>query len=461
MNPQVRRPSADGAAEFVSALEATSRGIRDPVAKLRFIRRSLSRYQTIDRCVQAIPIPALRSALYRWLSLEGLRHLLTNNPNGGPVSLTLGTRMALVFGRAAAVAAVLLLLLGVGAGVYQVTRPEAAPVVAAAGAPPPAEPEPTDLRSPGVAPVAVWLVEKGEGFELYSNGLRIDTTYATAGAPRQYRVFTAAGVLREPVETRPVGLLFHTSESDVWPLEATFNESLRGSSQRLLRYVQRNRLYHYVIDRFGRAFRVVDEDSKANHAGNGVWAHEDRVYLNLNHAFLGISFETRWEGGRALPITQAQFGAGRSLSDYLRQRYEIAPELCVTHGLTSINPRKHLIGHHMDWSRGFPFEAFGLPDQYRRVAPSVALFGFGYDDDFLKILGEPWLGVREAEGVLQQEAAQRGLTVEEIRRQRQDLYHRWLSDQARDEAARAATGGDSRTTATGRAGTTSGRADGG
>jgi hypothetical protein len=115
----------------------------------------------------------------------------------------------------------------------------------------------------------------------------------------------------------------------------------------------------------------------------------------------------------------------------------------------------------MDWSRGFPFEAFGLPDQYRRPAPSVALFGFGYDDDFLKILGEPWRGVRDAENLLLQEAAQRGVTVEGIRRERQDLYHRWLSEQARDEGARASTGGESQTTATGRAGTTSGRADGG
>jgi hypothetical protein len=457
MTWQVRRPHPDGAQEFVSALEATSRGIRDPVAKLRFIRRSLSRYQTLDRIVQSVPFPALRVALYRWLSLEGLRHLLTSNPNGAPIPLTVGTRVSLAMGRVGAVAAVLLLLVGIGTGVYQLTRPGAAPVVSAAGTPTaPEAPPPPDIQPPGVAPTGVWMVEKGEGFELYSNGLRIDTTYTTPGTPRQYRVFTSAGALRDGVETRPVGLLFHTSESDVWPLEANFNESLRGSSQRLLRYVQRNRLYHYVIDRFGRTFRVVDEESKANHAGNGVWAQDDRVYLNLNHAFLGISFETRWEGGKALPITQAQFAAGRNLADYLRHRYEIAPAMCVTHGLTSVNPKKHLIGHHMDWSRGFPFEAFGLPDQYRRPAPSVALFGFGYDDDFLKILGEPWPGVREAEGTLQQEAQQRGVTVEEIRRERQDLYHRLISEQARDEGARASAGGD-----TGRAGTPSGRADGG
>jgi hypothetical protein len=246
--------------------------------------------------------------------------------------------------------------------------------------------------------------------------------------------------VRGPLSTRPVGLLFHTSESDVWPLEASFNESLRDSSQRLLRYVARNRLYHYVIDRFGRVYRAVNEESKANHAGFSVWEHGDDVHLNLNHAFLAVSFETRWEGGRALPITQAQLAAGRGLSDHLRQKYDIQPEMCVTHGLTSVNPRKHLIGHHMDWARGFPFEVFGLPDQYERQPPSVALFGFGYDDDFTKVM-EPWKGVRDAEAALAREAAHRGLSTSDVRRERQDLYDRWLAEQSRDDGTTGSRAG--------------------
>ena len=118
-----------------------------------------------------------------------------------------------------------------------------------------------------------------------------------------------------------------------------------------------------MVDRFGRVYRVVEEETKANHAGHSVWTRGDDVYLSLNAAFLGVSFETRWEGGRALPITQAQFLAGRNLSDYLRARWDIAADMCVAHGLTSVNPKKHLIGHHVDWARGFPFEAFGLPDR--------------------------------------------------------------------------------------------------
>jgi hypothetical protein len=84
----------------------------------------------------------------------------------------------------------------------------------------------------------------------------------------------------------------------------------------------------------------------------------------------------------------------------------------------------------VDWARGFPFEAFGLPDQYRRPAPSVALFGFDYDDDFLKVLDEPWPGVRAAEATLTSEARRAGKAIEDYRYERQTAYDRWLDEQA-------------------------------
>ncbi len=456
-------PTLSEPEEFLHALESVSRGVGDPVAKLRFIRTSLSRYQTLDRAVRAVPSASLRRLLYRWLSLEGLHHLLdTSSLGASPLRVNFATRVSLVFGRAAVVG--LGLILGVSAGVaaYRYMRPPPAPLMAAprrvaATAPvvaPVVDPvssivEPTSaasLTSAGVTPAAIWLVEKGPQWELYSNGLRIDTALTVKGTPRAFRVFDGEGNLEPRVYTAPVGLLFHTSESDVWPLEAAYNENLRGTSQGLLRYVQKNRLYHFVIDRFGRVYRVVAEESKANHAGNSVWANAGRVYLSLNHAFLGVSFETRWEGGKALPITQAQLAAGRNLSDYLRHRYQIAPEMCVTHGLTSVNPKKHLIGHHMDWARGFPFALFGLPDQYQRPAPSVALFGFDYDDDFLKVLDQPWPGVKAAEAELAREAARSRRDVEDVRYERQTAYDRWIDkQQSPDDTDRtiapAATGG--------------------
>jgi hypothetical protein len=430
--------------ELLTALEQASRGIHDPVAKLRFIRGSLASQHRWDRVLQAVPGGPVRGWLYRRLSVEGLRALLHSNPLGArPVAShavrNARARRGFAWNRPLAAASAMVALAAVGAALLAMrtlrSPGPATSVLAASGLPAVAESLPA--RPLGVAPERVWLVEEGPNWEQYSHGLRIDTSFAVGGEPRRFRVFRAGLGLSQEAQTAPVGILFHTSESDIWPLEEAFNESLRDSSQRLLRYVQRKRLYHYLIDRFGRVFRVVAEDARAHHAGHSIWAAGGGVHLNLNSAFLGVSFESRWEGGHALPITQAQLAAGRNLTEYLRQRYAIAPEMCVTHGLTSVNPRKHLIGHHLDWARGFPFEAFGLPDQYGRPAPSVALFGFGYDDDFLKVLGEPWPGVRSAEAELAREAARLGRSPDELRHERQAVYDEWLAEQTRVETAAA------------------------
>jgi len=68
----------------------------------------------------------------------------------------------------------------------------------------------------------------------------------------------------------------------------------------------------------------------------------------------------------------------------------------------------------------------------------VAAFGFGYDEEFLRVLDEPWPGVRAAEQDLAREAASRGTTVDRVRRERQDLYDRWLAEQVRDDEAERA-----------------------
>ena len=423
--------------EYLDAVEAVSRGIQDPVAKLRYLRGSVARQDKTARAVSKIPLSPLRRILFRWMSLEALAPVLTSRW-GVPQPVDVPTQQAYRRRRLAAVIGGIGVCLAVAATAWQMSRTQTVPVMASVPAEPTPQPLPPVAEAlpelpVAVQPTAVWQVEKGGNFELYSNGLRIETEYTVQGDPRRFQVFVEGRGLADTVYTQPVGLLFHTSESDIWPLEASFNENLRDSSQRLLRYVSRNRLYHYLIDRFGRVWRMVDEDGKANHAGYSIWADGGIVHLNLNHAFLGVSFETRWEGGRALPITQAQLAAGRNLTDHLRQKYEISPRLCVTHGLTSVNPKKHLIGHHMDWARGFPFAAFGLPDQYSRPAPSVLLFGFGYDDDFLKVLEEPWSGVREAERALTVQARQRNVGLEELRLQRRELYDTWLQAQSKSQ----------------------------
>jgi len=384
--------------EFVVALEETSRKINDPVAKLRYLRGSIAQYEE----TQARQGPATRRSV------------------------------ALLAGLAAAA------VLAFGGAAWHFSRPA---VGAQAPAVPPAVAEELRALPAGVTPVTIWLVEKNETSEHYSNGLRIDTGFEVVGEPRRYRLFAAGPGMRGEVHEKPVGILFHTSESDIWPLDESYNENLRTSSQNLLRYLQRNKVYNYLIDRFGRVFRVVTDESKANHAGHSVWTKGDDIYLGLNASFLGVSFETRWEGGRALPITAAQLSAGRSLTDWLRQQWEIDPDMCTGHGLVSINAKKHLIGHHVDWARGFPFEAFGLPDQYARMAPHVALFGLGYDVDFLKVMGEPWPGVREAERVLETAALDQGRTVEEVRRERQALFDRFQAEHAKEQELLAAERG--------------------
>ena len=243
--------------EFVRALEQVSNGIRNPVAKLRFIRICLARYERRRRWIDALPWESVRRRLYHWLGLEELRYLLRANSLGAAVKLDKQTRISLLMSRVAHAGVALAALSGltlVAAGAYHLWR--TAPEPAAAAAPAPADVAAAAEATPaaGVAPTGIWLVEKGAGFEQYSNGLRIDTSFTASGEPRRV---TACFDRGRPLEAgafraTPVGILFHTSESDVWPLEASYNENLRDSSQRLLRYVQRNKLYHYLIDRFGR-----------------------------------------------------------------------------------------------------------------------------------------------------------------------------------------------------------------
>jgi hypothetical protein len=434
-------------------LEAQSRTIRDPVAKLRFIRHSLERFERLDERLQGLPGAPLRWVAYRMTGVSDARPLFSTNPWGALDPPRRYTPPLPRRARHAANVAGLMLMAAAGLALasYPLVRsPEPRASVTATATPKPLATAPALGPPRGGAPERIWLVDSGAAFELYSNGLRIDTSFAVRGEPRRYRVFTRDGGMGSEVFDTPAGIVFHTSESDVWPLEEEFNQKLRDSSQDLLRYLRRNQVYHYLIDRFGRVYRVVEEKDKANHSGMSVWRAGDRIYLNLNSATIGVSFETRWEGGAALPITHAQLEAGRSLTDYLRQKWSLAPEMCVTHGLASVNPRKHLIGHHLDWASGFPFAAYSLPDQYHVPSPAVELFGFGYDERFLHVLGEPWPGVVSAQAALAAQAKASGRDVDAVRLERTRTYDRWLDELTKDaeaaekaaaRSARAASGG--------------------
>jgi hypothetical protein len=434
-----RREREPCSSELRAELARITDDIDNPVAKLRYLRSAIERGDATR--ISRVPCGPVRRALYRLHGLESLDSVV--EPERGATAIvgakTLAARTRARRVVAGALAAGLLFVPALLTGLA-IQRDPPAPTIASTSvatptiAPdvqqPPVEPLPESLPADalGLVPGTIWLADRGPGWELYSNGLRIETTYAVSGQPRDYRVHHRDGAAADRY-SKPAGILFHTSESDLWPLEADFAQQLRRGTAALLRYLQKQQAYNYLIDRFGRVYRIVDDESRAHHAGHSVWARNDEVYLDLNSAFLGVSFESRWDGGRSLPITRAQLIAGRNLTYYLRQRFAIAPEMCVTHGLTSISPRQGLIGYHRDWARGFPFEAFGLPDLYAVPPPSVALFGFGHDEEFLRAVGERSPGLIAAEQALADEARQRAVPIEVIRRERQARYREWSIEQ--------------------------------
>jgi hypothetical protein len=306
-------------------------------------------------------------------------------------------------------AAVLILLAAVtaGTGAWS-TRPAPAPVKVQAKASRDAKPAvtPPDEK--------IWLVETRNGVETWSNGLRIETRFTTVNQPRLYHRYDRARHLeRAPqAETRIIGIVYHTTESQLTAFDPAQNRRMLYFGEGLLGYVQRERFYNYVIDRFGRAFRVVREEDKAFHAGPSIWADADFAYLDLNDSFLGISFETQSAAGDLAPnITPGQVNTARLLTAMVRHRHAIPPGNCATHAQVSINPASMLVGYHTDWAGNFPFEEIGLPDNYAIPLPSQVLFGFGYDPVFLQATGSRmWKGLLAADDIIRDQAKRNHLS---------------------------------------------------
>lgn len=261
-------------------------------------------------------------------------------------------------------------------------------------------------RLASIAPSAkVWRVESSQTNETYSNGLRVDLTFATPNRPRaQYPVYAMNGDAK-PVRygTLPVGIVYHTTESHLAPFEEQENRRLNQLGRNLLDSIRRERSYHYLIDRFGRVFRVVPESDAANHSGYSVWADAAGIYVNLNASFLGVAFEG--QTGASEDVTAAQISSARMLTEMLRSRYSIAAGDCVTHAQVSVNPQNMHIGAHTDWGAQFPFASLGLPDNYATPPASLYAFGFEYDGVFLNVIGEPWPGLERAQAQVERQAA--------------------------------------------------------
>jgi len=281
-----------------------------------------------------------------------------------------------------------------------------------------------EAATPAPSPAHVWLVDSGAGFDLYSNGLRVESQFSTSTSPRSYLAFSRARPSLQETERRsdPAGIVFHTTESHMAPFEEKQNRALRRDGEGTLEYVSRRRSYHFVIDRFGRVFRIVRETDYANHAGNSIWADEERIYVNLNQSFFGIAFEAQ-SSAAELPANSAQIHAARTLVEMLRARYKIPSGNCVAHAQVSVNPVNGRAGYHTDWAANLPFEQLGLSNNYLRPPPSLTLFGFVADAALLSA-GSAGVaqGIEIANQELEAGAAARNVPIARYRRDLQERY---------------------------------------
>ena len=190
-------------------------------------------------------------------------------------------------------------------------------------------------------------------------------------------------------------------------------------------FVQSQRAYHFVIDRFGRVFRTVPENEPANHAGASVWADDKYFFVNMNHSFLGVSFDGQTRGPDGKPsITEPQIASAKLLTEILRARYRIPAHNCVTHAQVSVNASNMGVGYHTDWAAGFPFARLGLPVNYLVPLPAITLFGFGFEDYYSNLAADELQdGISAGETIFRQDAQHKGLSSAAYRRLLAKRFH--------------------------------------
>ena len=315
-------------------------------------------------------------------------------------------------------------------GLVAVTAATLVPKASTSGSPAVVSPIPIPRIADTVSVPNVWLVEKTADSETWSNGLRIDNHFLATTRARSYLAFPEDG--SAPVHrTAPAGIVFHTTESSQAPLEESENQMLTKIGESLLEYVRRREAYNFVVDRFGRVYRVTPEEQTANHAGYSAWADSNWFYINLNDSFLGVSFEAASPGG----LAPAQVSSARVLIEMLRYRFDIPAENCVTHAQVSVNSSNMLAGLHVDWAAGFPFEAVGLTDNYALPSSLVWGLGFDYDAHFKSKAGEPLrAAIDDAEAILDAKAAAAGVSgavyKERLRRRYREMLAQARSGRA-------------------------------
>jgi hypothetical protein len=437
INPQTLR--------YAKRVDRYARYIKSPILRLKFLQSAM-KIEPPEGFVNRLPV--VGSLQHRALLILELSKVL---PVTEAAPLALRITALLYRLRHAVYAACLMAALAAGAGLgYAVMNVAGRLFVSTeakgAAAEPASAGNANAAASEAVANIGseagltldkVWLAEQGNGYEFYSNGVRVLTEYETTGEKRDFYRFPVDTVARGADDgerlTRPLGILYHVSEGDQLPFDNEYNTSLQTHSKALLKYAREHRLYHYVIDRFGRVYRIVRDEESANHAGNSAWSDGRDLYVNLNASFIGVCFEGQSRRGRAVGadgINETQIYAARQLTAVLRSKYQIVDANCVTHGLVSVNPSNMLMGYHTDWVAGFPFAAIGLTNKYDTEIAAVSRLGFNYDIAYLAAAGgRRWPGLDKADAALRDAARQSGASVEEKRRALQEVYERLYAKQ--------------------------------
>ena len=287
---------------------------------------------------------------------------------------------------------------------------------------------PGAARQAGADAPNVWLVDKTNEFEVYSNGLRIETLLSVSGEPRWYSLISHNPEAKlGPRRSAPAGIVFHSTESDQAPFQPDQTHALKRIGRELLLYVRSKRSYHFLIDRIGRVHRIVNESDAANHAGHSAWADSTWLYVNLNASFLGVAFEAQTRPDQPT-VNQAQVYAAKVLTEMLRSKYNVPASNCVTHAQVSVNPANMRIGWHTDLGNGFPFLDIGLPDNYEPASPVLSVFGFEYDAAYLERASPAlWKGLALADERIREAAAAGGMKSARYRKLLQERYRNQLA----------------------------------
>lgn len=164
-------------------------------------------------------------------------------------------------------------------------------------------------------------------------------------------------------ERRPAYVVLHHTS------DASAEESLRTLTTRGSGVSS-----HYLVDRGGKVFYLVDERKRAWHAGESYWAGQ----IDLNSTSIGIELDNN---GRE-PFAEAQIAALLSLLAEMKVRYRLPPSAFIGHG--DVAP-----GRKVDPSAFFPWRrlaqnGFGVwcEPPYPSVPPGIdtalLLQAFGY-----------------------------------------------------------------------------------